>query len=109
MLYIVEALVVVLLVVVFLISRAPSRILFLPTPEGEFGESGEVSNLCTQHYHSFWQWFGKDEDGDYYIVRNMTHFWVCTSETCPTDGKECERPQPHQQWGVGPKIHDKSL
>ena len=109
MIYIFIVLAVILFAIVVILYRAPSRILFIPTPNSEFGDNGEVSSECTQHYHSYGEWFGKDEKGNWFIYRRMTHFWECTSETCPNDGDGCERPRPHQQWGVGPKIHDKSL
>lgn len=108
MIYVSLALVGILVIVI----RARSRILFIPTAPGEIGKEGEVSTDCTQHYHSFWHWRWKDENGQpYWIPRleKMTHFWWCTIETCPNDGDGCERPQPHQKWGVGPKIHDQSL
>jgi hypothetical protein len=108
MIYILVSLVVVLFVILVAVFRAHSRIVFIPTPAEELGNNGEVSDDCTQHYHSYWKWFGKDEEG-YYIAKKFTHFWWCTGETCPNDGDDCERPKPHQKWGVGPKIHDKSL
>jgi len=101
-------LVVALGVILSMVLKAPSIILFIPTPPNELGDNGEVSEECTQHYHSFWHWV---REKDQWIPRleHMTHFWECTTETCPNDGAECERPKPHQKWGVGPKIHDKSL
>jgi hypothetical protein len=48
-------LVLVLVGTLVLVSRVSPRIVFIPTPDGEFGKNGEVSSFCTQHYHSYSQ------------------------------------------------------
>jgi hypothetical protein len=69
----------------------------------------EVSDACTQHYHEFWHWRGPQGDEWLPRLEKVTHFWECTTETCPNDGAPCERPRPHQKWGPQGWIHDHSL